>query len=161
MSSRSKAPSRVSRLSDEDVLRQIRDARGAQEQGAEAPVAEPRATAARYERKRGVIIVELNSGAFFGFPARLGQGLAGASARDLAQVEVSPSGEALHWPALDVDLRVPALVHGIFGTRAWMRELARAGGRSRSAAKARAARRNGARGGRPRQTAKPAGRPSS
>jgi len=53
-----------------------------------------------------------------------------------------------------VDLCVPALVSGIFGTRAWMtRELARAAGRTKSPAKAAAARSNGAKGGRPRKIA--------
>jgi hypothetical protein len=57
----------------------------------------------------------------------------------------------LHWPALDVDLFVPGLVVGIFGTRAWMtRELARVAGQTTSPAKAAAARSNGAKGGRPR-----------
>jgi hypothetical protein len=72
----------------------------------------------------------------------------------LAQVEVDGAGFNLHWPTLDVDLYVPALVAGIFGTRAWMtRELARRAGLATSPAKAEAARRNGARGGRPRKTA--------
>jgi hypothetical protein len=62
-------------------------------------------------------------------------------------------GFNLHWPALDVDLFVPALLAGVFGTRAWMaRELARVGGQARSAAKTKAARANGAKGGRPRKT---------
>jgi len=52
-------------------------------------------------------------------------------------------------------LYVPALVSGIFGTRAWMtRELARAGGRKTSEAKTVAARANGAKGGRPRKAAR-------
>jgi hypothetical protein len=49
---------------------------------------------------------------------------------------------------------VPALVSGLFGTRAWMtRELARVAGQSVSPAKAAAARTNGAKGGRPRKVA--------
>ncbi len=71
---------------------------------------------------------------------------------NLAAVEVDGLGFNLHWPALDVDLYVPALVAGIFGTRAWMaRELARVAGRKTSAAKAVASRANGAKGGRPRK----------
>ena len=70
-------------------------------------------------------------------------------------VEVDELGFNLHFPALDVDLYVPALVSGIFGTRAWMtRELARIAGRTKSAAKASAARANGAKGGRPRKVAR-------
>jgi hypothetical protein len=69
-------------------------------------------------------------------------------------VEVDGAGFNLHWPSLDVDLYVPALVSGIFGTRAWMtKELARRAGQAKSPAKAAAARRNGVRGGRPRKSA--------
>lgn len=77
--------------------------------------------------------------------------LAAAEARGR---EVDGVGLNLHWPALDVDLSVPALVAGIFGTRQWMaRELARIAGSAHSPAKAAAARANGARGGRPRKSA--------
>ena len=69
-------------------------------------------------------------------------------------MEVDGLGFNLHWPALDVDLYVPALVAGIFGTQAWMtRQLARAAGQATSPAKAAAARSNGAKGGRPRKAA--------
>jgi hypothetical protein len=102
---------------------------------------------------RRLVVVELTNGAIFGFPARLAQGLRGASADRLAEVEVSPSGEALHWERLDADLRVAALLQGIFGAGAWLRELGGIGGRVRSEAKAQAARLNGAKGGRPRKRA--------
>jgi hypothetical protein len=53
-----------------------------------------------------------------------------------------------------VDLFVPALVAGRFGSRAWMvRELARHAGQAKSPAKAAAAKANGAKGGRPRKSA--------
>lgn len=135
-------------LTDAEVLAQIPAARA---RAARRAAAEPRAASARYDRARQLVIVELTNGAFFGFPAALAQGLAEATPAELADVEVSPSGEALRWPRLDVDLRVPALLGGVFGTRAWMRVLAQAGGRATSEAKANAARANGAKGGRPRK----------
>ncbi|MDQ3950580.1 MAG: DUF2442 domain-containing protein, partial [Gemmatimonadota bacterium] len=119
------------RRSDEEILAQIPAAR---RRARAAKASEPRAKSARYDRARGLVIVELENGSYFGFPARLGQGLRGASPDELAQVEVSPSGQALHWERLDADLRVPALLQGMFGTRAWMRELGRTGGRARSPA---------------------------
>jgi hypothetical protein len=111
---------------------------------------EPRASAARFDRASGKVVLDLVNGCTFAFPARLVQDLAEADDSSLAGVEVDGAGFNLHWPALDVDLYVPALVAGVFGTRTWMtRELARIAGQARSPAKASAARANGAKGGRP------------
>jgi hypothetical protein len=115
---------------------------------------EPRAAGARYEAVSGRVVIDLANGCSYAFPAALVQDLQAADPDDLAQVEIDGVGFNLHWPALDVDLYVPALVSGIFGTRAWMMsELARGAGRKTSPAKAAAARANGAKGGRPRKSA--------
>jgi Protein of unknown function (DUF2442) len=99
-------------------------------------------------------VVTLNTGVQLAFPPRLAEGLAGASPESLAKIEISPAGLGLHWPKLDVDLYVPALLQGIFGSKNWMaRQLGANGGRSRTEAKAAAARENGRKGGRPRKTA--------
>ncbi len=58
-------------------------------------------------------------------------GLAQASTEDLGAmvsdrpsvIEVTPLGYGLHWEALDVDLSVPSLLKGVYGTRAWMEQL--------------------------------------
>lgn len=115
---------------------------------------EPRASAAHYDQATGRVVIDLVNGCSYAFPSRLVQDLQGASSDDLSKVEVDGMGFNLHWPTLDVDLYVPALVAGIFGTRDWMiRELARVAGRTTSPAKAAAARSNGAKGGRPRKAA--------
>src|SRR5271165_2219566 len=120
---------------------------------------EPRAIAAHFDRSAGRVVVDLVNGCAYAFPAELVQELRGASNDDLAGVEVDGVGFNLHWPRLDVDLYVPALVSGIFGTRAWMAsEFARLAGRTKSPTKAAAARANGAKGGRPRKTAAKIGR---
>lgn len=111
-----------------------------------------RAAGVRYCTETGRIEVELSSGAMFAFPAELVQGLHGAAATDLEDVEIYGAGTALHWERLDVDYKLDALMAGVFGTRAWMRELGRIGGSVTSESKARAARVNGLKGGRPKQT---------
>jgi hypothetical protein len=126
----------------------------AETRGREMLQTEPRAATAHYDPTTGRVVVELVNGCSYAFPARLVQDLQGASRAALSRVKVDGMGFNLHWPTLDVDLYVPALVSGFFGTRAWMaRELARIAGRATSPKKAAAARANGARGGRPRKSA--------
>lgn len=84
---------------------------------------EPRADSAYYEQSSNRIIINLKSGATFSFPTGIAQGLSDASPEDLAEVEVTPSGDGLHWEKLDADFSVPALLAGVFGTEAWMAEL--------------------------------------
>jgi hypothetical protein len=110
---------------------------------------EPRAVKAWYAADTERISIELTTGVVMGFPYRLLQGLNDATPKQLAEVEITPSGYGLHWETIDVDLGVPELVAGIFGTKAWMSELGRRGGKSKSTAKSEASRTNGKRGGRP------------
>jgi len=120
---------------------------------AERQATEPGATAARYDRRRGRVIVSLSNGVELAFPPAIAQGLEKAGAHDLAEIEISPSGFGIHFPRLDAHLYLPALLRGVFGSKSWMAsQLGSAGGATRSAAKAAAARANGKRGGRPRKT---------
>jgi hypothetical protein len=110
------------------------------------------AVSARFDRRRSRVVVALSTGVELAFPTRLAEGLADASPENLADIEISPSGLGLHWPQLDADLYVPALLQGVFGSKGWMaRQLGAAGGRSRTARKVAAARANGQKGGRPRK----------
>ena len=71
---------------------------------------------------------------------------------DLAEIEISPAGLDLHWPKLDADVHVPALLQDVLGSKRWMAaEFGAAGGKARSQAKTAAARENGRKGGRPPQ----------
>jgi hypothetical protein len=122
----------------------------AERRGEQSLRAEPRAKRARYDRKTERVLVELTNGCSFGFPARRAEGLEDASDNELAEVTILGLGLGLHWERLDVDLSVPGLLAGLFGTKAWIdRERASHAGSTRSPAKAAAARRNGAKGGRP------------
>jgi hypothetical protein len=114
--------------------------------------ARPHAISARFDRRGARIVVALSNGLDLGVPIAFAQGLAGATAADLADIEISPTGLGLHWPRLDADMYLPALIEGVFGTRRWMAQLmGKAGGRSTSTAKQKAARANGKLGGRPRK----------
>jgi hypothetical protein len=125
------------------------------ERGRTADRAEPRALSAHCDASSRRMVVELSNGCALAFPTDDVQGLRGAGTHNLADVAVVAGGRALRWEALDVDLGVAGLVHGIFGTAAWMRslrsEMGRVGGRTSTPAKAGAARENGRKGGRPRK----------
>jgi Protein of unknown function (DUF2442) len=113
---------------------------------------EPAAVAARYDRDRDRVVIELSTGGEFAFSPSRAQGLETAKPSDLDIIEISPSGFGLHFPRLDVDLLVPALLRGVFGSRKWtLAQLGASGGRAKSKAKAKAARINGKLGGRPRK----------
>jgi hypothetical protein len=35
----------------------------------------------------------------------------------LAEIEISPAGVGLHWPKLDADVHVPALLQDVLGSK--------------------------------------------
>ncbi|HEY1932511.1 MAG TPA: DUF2442 domain-containing protein [Acetobacteraceae bacterium] len=120
----------------------------------EARLRGPRAVSAHYDRRRNRVIVRLTTGVEIGFVPQDAQGLENASAEQLRQIEVSELGLGIHFPMLDADLYVPALLEGALGSRHWMAaRLGSAGGKARSSAKAAASRENGKRGGRPKAAA--------
>ena len=128
------------------------DVAAAEAQMTERRAATPYAVGASYDRRIGRVRVELSNGVELAFPPRLAQGLESARPADLATIDISPTGLGLHFPRLDADLYVPALLEGVFGSPAWTAaRMGRTGGRASSPAKAAAARANGRRGGRPRR----------
>lgn len=120
----------------------------ARAEGAAREKTEPRAVHAEYDAARGIVLVRLTSGAWFGFAPDAVHELRGASAHDLAAVQVEDWGEALHWEPLDADVSVPGIIFDSLETPAWWaRWIA---GRT-TEKKAAAARENGKKGGRPRK----------
>lgn len=117
----------------------------------------PHATTARYDRKRDQVVIGLNTGIEVAFRPRDAQGLEHAKPRSLDAIEITPSGLGIHFPKLDADLYLPALLEGFLGSKRWIAaEHGKRGGSATSPAKAAAARRNGRLGGRPRKVREPA-----
>jgi hypothetical protein len=112
----------------------------------------PHAISAHYDRKTGRVVIHLSSKLTVSFSPQDAEGLENARPSQLEEIKISPSGFGLHFPNLDADLYVPALLEGLLGSRKWMASrLGQAGGKSRSRAKRAAAKANGKLGGRPRK----------
>jgi hypothetical protein len=88
----------------------------ARELGKTNAAQEPRARKAWYDESSKEVLVELNNDLTVGFPAQKLPGLENATATQLMQVEVTPSGYGLHWEDLDVDLGVPQIVADLLST---------------------------------------------
>jgi len=112
----------------------------------------PKAISARYDRRIARLVIELSSGLSVAFKPHDAEGLEHAKPNQLTRIEISPSGLGLHFPELDADLYLPAVLEGFLGSRRWMAaQLGKAGGRMSSEAKTAAVRENGKLGGRPKK----------
>jgi hypothetical protein len=111
---------------------------------------EPRAVRAWYDAERNLVFFEIKNGCVFGFPPPKGNyyRLEGATAEQLAQVEIEEDGYGLHWEELDADIAVPGFLLRMLNVKAWYAKWL---GGAKSEAKAAAARENGKKGGRPRK----------
>jgi hypothetical protein len=110
----------------------------------------PRVVSARYDRKNGRIVIQLSSHLDVSFSPHDTQGLEKATPSQLEHIEISPSGFGIHFPKLDADLYLPAILEGFLGSKKWMASrLGQIGGRSKSLAKRVASKANGKLGGRP------------
>ena len=114
--------------------------------------AAPRVLSARYDKRINRIVLQLSTRLDIAFNPQDAQGLEGAAPAQLSPIEISPSGLGIHFPKLDADIYIPALLEGCLGSNKWMASrLGARGGKSKSLAKTAAARRNGSLGGRPRK----------
>ena len=86
----------------------------------EARLRGPRAESAHYDAGRNRIIVQLTTGVELGFAPRDVEGLQHAFANDLKVIEVEGFGLGIHFPKLDADLYVPALLQGVLGSKRWL-----------------------------------------
>src|ERR1700730_7220610 len=94
--------------------------RSAGRRGAFMRPKQPPALVARYDRRTDRVIVSLARGLEIGFAPHSAQGLEKARPTDLATIEVSPSGFGLHFPKLDANIYLPALVEGFLGSKRWI-----------------------------------------
>jgi hypothetical protein len=135
-----------------DTLPDTVDINDANARGQKVLANTPTAVAARYDRRVGRVVIALSTGLEIGFKPHDAQGLEAARPVQLADIEISPSGLGLHFPQLDADLYLPALLQGFLGSRQWMAQaMGKIGGKSVTPQKADAARANGRLGGRPRK----------
>ena len=112
--------------------------------------AEPRAVSARFDAPTGRVLVELNNGCVFGFPAWMVPGTSRATPQELEKVSVQAHGEAVAFEELNADTNVNGLILEVLHVRDWAAKYL---GSVTSPAKSAAARENGKKGGRPRKRA--------
>jgi hypothetical protein len=72
-----------------------------------------RAVAARYLPARDRVEIDLASGWSVQVPRSFSARLAQASPQECEQVEIVDSGLGLHWPAIDEDWYVPAVIESL------------------------------------------------
>lgn len=99
-----------------------RDWEAANRRGQET-LAGPLAESACYEQSTGDILIRLNNGAELRIQSALLQGLENATPAEMGDIHIGGRGTGLHFPRLDADFYVPALVDGIYGTPTWMQSL--------------------------------------
>ena len=80
---------------------------------------QPTAVGARYDGRLRRVVVRLSTGLDVAFAPRDAQGLEAATPEQLSAIEITPSGLGLHFPKLDADLYLPALLDGYLGSRSW------------------------------------------
>ena len=127
----------------------------ANRRAADTKAAFPAAVSVHYDRRVARVVISLASGLELAFSPKHAQGLEHAKPADLSHAEITPSGLGIHFPSLDADLYIPALLDGFLGSKRWVAaEIGKIGGKASTAAKAAAARQNGKLGGRPKKPKK-------
>jgi len=116
----------------------------------------PRAVSAHYDRTTGRVVIHLSSNLIVSFSPGDVEGLEFAQPSQLDEIEISPSGFGIHFPAIDAGVNGPGLLEGFLGSKSWMAaRLGEVGGRPTSKGKKTASRENGKPEGRaPKKVAK-------
>jgi hypothetical protein len=76
----------------------------------------PAAIAVRYDYPTAQVVISLASDEQIAFAPGDAQGLRDAQPDDLLDAEISPSGLGVHFPRIDADIYIPALLEAISGS---------------------------------------------
>jgi hypothetical protein len=118
----------------------------------EARLRGPRAQQVHYDAGRNRLVIRLTTGIELGLIPRDVEGLRDASIDDPKSAEIDEFGLGIHFPRLDADLYVPALLQGVLGSRRWTAaQPGAAGGHAGTHANADAAQANSKRAGHSRK----------
>jgi hypothetical protein len=91
----------------------------ANRRAAEMRTAFPTVSTVRYDRSIGRIVIVFASGVHLAFPPGAVAGLETAGPDDFESAEISPSGLGVHFPKIDADVYLPALLEDLLGFRRW------------------------------------------
>jgi hypothetical protein len=83
-----------------------------------------RVVAASYSSALDALQLRLEHGVTYNIPRSVLQGLRNASVSALSTIEILGNGSGIFWPALDVAHSIQGLLAGVFGSAAWMDQLA-------------------------------------
>jgi hypothetical protein len=109
------------------------------------------ATAVSYDAGQDMITIVLPNACLVIIPRQRISEFAGLSTAEMQEIRLSAIGDAIAVGSHDVHVDLGGMLEDVFPERLLGRRFAALGGKATSAAKARAARENGARGGRPRK----------
>jgi hypothetical protein len=93
-----------------------RECQEANRRGAERRATFPAAVAVRYDRRIARVVVSFASGLQLAFAPRDVGGLERARPADLSEAQISPSGLGVHFPKIDADVYLPALLEDSINT---------------------------------------------
>ena len=111
---------------------------------------EPRIVRTTYDNRSRLLHLEMRNAAGADIPVDLFPEIASATPEQIAACRIRENGASLHWDELDVQMTTIAILQVAFKFTT-VSSNARRAGAARTHAKAAAARRNGAKGGRPKK----------
>ncbi|MDQ3009237.1 MAG: DUF2442 domain-containing protein [Acidobacteriota bacterium] len=111
-------------MSDDEFDRQFAEAT---ERGKAEMASGVYAAAARYDKAKRRLVVDLANGMTLLIPTHLLEGLQLATAKELAEVEILGAGSGLYWPKLNLDIALAGLLGKILEINGRVTELGRFG----------------------------------